>query len=208
MIRILFVCTGNTCRSPMAEAMLRHMAEERGIELDVKSAGVFAWDGAPMSQHAATILEEKNITNHQQFRSSVLNEERVYWADVILTLTIGHKQYVIQQFPSASCRTFTLKEYASDCKLNCEHNGQLQQLEAELQLKSAMGQAPTEEELSQLIILQQHIPNMDIVDPYGGSLEQYRMTVEEIQAAITNLLDKLEQSDRGTGSVGNVITDP
>lgn len=200
MVRILVICTGNTCRSPMAEAMLRHMAEQRGIELHVQSAGISAWDGEPMSQHAVTVLKEKNVTNHHHFRSSVLNERRVQWADVILTLTTSHKKYIIQQFPSASSKTFALKEYTSSFEPNCAHDDQLQQSAAELHLKITMGQALTEEESSQLAVLQQRISNaanMDIVDPYGASLEKYRVAIEEIQVAITKLLDKLEQLDCG-----------
>ncbi|NOJ70627.1 low molecular weight protein arginine phosphatase [Paenibacillus alvei] len=192
MIRILFVCTGNTCRSPIAEAMLKHMAEERGLEMHVQSAGVAAWDGTPMSQHAAAVLEEQDIGNHHEFRSAVLDEKRVQWADLILTLTTSHKRYVLQQFPSAHNKTFALKEYVSDPEQDQEQYQQLQSLAADIQLKLAMGQAPTEEELVQLAELQSRVPTMDVADPYGGSLEQYRITAAEIQAALARLLDKLQ----------------
>jgi len=192
MIRILFVCTGNTCRSPIAEAMLKHMAEERGLEIHVQSAGVAAWDGTPMSQHASTVLEEQNIANHRDFRSAALDEDRVHWADLILTLTTSHKRHVLQQFPGATSKTFALKEYVSNPDSEQEQYQQLQSLAADLQLKLAMGQAPTEDELVQLAELQRLMPNQDVGDPYGGSLEQYRMTAAEIQAALTRLLDKLQ----------------
>lgn len=192
-MRILFVCTGNTCRSPIAEAMLKHMAEERGLEMDVQSAGVAAWDGAPMSQHAAAVLEEQDIGNHHEFRSAALDEKRVQWADLILTLTTSHKRHVLQQFPGAHSKTFALKEYVSDPEQDQEQYQQLQSLAADIQLKLAMGQAPSEEELVQFAELQRLVPTMDVADPYGGSLEQYRMTAAEIQAALARLLDKLQQ---------------
>lgn len=189
MIRILFVCTGNTCRSPIAEAMLKHMAEERGLEMDVQSAGVAAWGGTPMSQYAAAVLDEQDIGNHHDFRSAALDERRVQWADLILTLTTSHKRHVLQQFPSAHNKTFALKEYVSDPEE--EQYQQLQSLAADIQLKLAMGQAPTEEELLQLAELQHRVPTTDVADPYGGSLEQYRITAAEIQAVLARLLDKL-----------------
>ena len=58
MQRILFICTGNTCRSPMAEGLLRKLAAERGLKLEVKSAGVSAVDGMPVSRHTAAILRD------------------------------------------------------------------------------------------------------------------------------------------------------
>lgn len=56
MLHILFVCTGNTCRSPMAEGLLRKLAKERGIDLEVRSAGVSAISGTSISRHVAAIL--------------------------------------------------------------------------------------------------------------------------------------------------------
>lgn len=116
MNRILFVCTGNTCRSPMAEAMLRQLAADRGLELEVKSAGVSAWDGTPMSDHAASVLKEHNIEGYETFASTALSDAEVAWADLILTLTVGHKRHVLQRFPTAADKTYTLREYAEPGK--------------------------------------------------------------------------------------------
>jgi protein-tyrosine-phosphatase len=107
MIRVLFICTGNTCRSPMAEAILKSKAIE-GIE--VKSAGVFALNGSPASAHAQTVLKENNIDHDH--RSTMLTEAEIDWATHILTMTEGHKRYVVSQFPKAADKTFTLKEFA------------------------------------------------------------------------------------------------
>ena len=107
MNHILFVCTGNTCRSPMAEAMLRSM-NIPGIE--VKSAGIFADNGSDASANAMKVLDEYNIPHDHQ--STQLNEELIQWADYILTMTTGHKQAVAGRFPRAIEKTFTLKEFA------------------------------------------------------------------------------------------------
>ncbi|MCM3338669.1 low molecular weight protein arginine phosphatase [Paenibacillus sp. MER TA 81-3] len=193
MKRILFVCTGNTCRSPMAEAMLRHLAEDRSLDLDVKSAGVAAWDGTPISEHAAEALAEQQITSHRTFRSTALNEEGIQWADIILTLTFGHKQHVLQRFPHAADKTFALKEYVEQDGAVVDEREQLLALAAELQLKLALGEEPTEEERKQLFELQRRAPSMDVADPFGGTLEQYRMTAAEIREALHLLLDKLDK---------------
>ena len=106
--RILFVCTGNTCRSPMAEALLK---SKQLPYIEVKSAGVFAMDGSDASEHVKTVLAEKGVgINHQ---SSLLRKEHVDWATYILTMTEGHKYHVTSRFPEAIGKTFTLKEFIS-----------------------------------------------------------------------------------------------
>lgn len=107
-MRILFVCTGNTCRSPMAEAILKNKAIE-GIE--VKSAGVFAVDGSPASSHARTVLGENNIP--EEHRSTLLSEAEINWATHIFTMTVGHKASVLAYFPQAANKTYTIKEFAA-----------------------------------------------------------------------------------------------
>lgn len=113
MVRVLFVCTGNTCRSPMAEAILKSKAVD-GVE--VKSAGVFAMNGSPASAHARAVLGENNIA--EQHQSTMLTETEVNWATYIFTMTEGHKASVISQYPDASEKTFTLKEFAESGAMN------------------------------------------------------------------------------------------
>ena len=108
MKNILFVCTGNTCRSPLAEYLLK---EKAGDQLSVKSAGVTAWPGVPISQGTADVLDQRGIS-HQHFSQSV-TADLVSWADVILTMTSSHKEMLSIKHPNASGKVHTLKGYAA-----------------------------------------------------------------------------------------------
>lgn len=107
MQRILFVCTGNTCRSPMAEAILRN---RNLAQVEVRSAGVYAAVGSDASEHAKSVLKENEI--HHEHTSKQLSEEDVKWATHILTMTASHKSVILHHFTEAAQKTFTLKEFA------------------------------------------------------------------------------------------------
>lgn len=109
MQRILFVCTGNTCRSPMAEAILKNKDIDA---IEVRSAGIYAVNGSEASTHAKKVLDDKGISHNH--RSSLLTQAEVNWADLILTMTSSHKQAIQQQYPQAGNKVFTLKEYSGE----------------------------------------------------------------------------------------------
>ncbi|WP_339197517.1 low molecular weight protein arginine phosphatase [Solibacillus sp. FSL R5-0449] len=105
-MNIYFICTGNTCRSPMAAAILQAKNYEN---ITVRSAGIYAHKGNEMSLNAKEILHRKNIS--QSHRSSQFTVEDAQWADLILTMTTAHKEMVLRLAGEAAHKTFTLKEY-------------------------------------------------------------------------------------------------
>lgn len=107
-MNILFVCTGNTCRSPMAAAIL----QEKRPDWIVQSAGLFVTPGIPASLGTKTILSEKGIK--LQHVSMQLTEEMAEQADVILAMTYSHKQTIDIHFPHLKGKTYTLKGEEGD----------------------------------------------------------------------------------------------
>ncbi len=190
MHHILFVCTGNTCRSPMAEGFMRKLAKERGISVDVRSAGVAAVDGMSMSRHAEAVLRDHQIQD--QITSSSLTADLLNWADLVLTLTGSHKQHVLARFPSAAGKVYTLKEFAENDQQILNDLEELDQLYASIEIRRSLGESIDAADHQRLIEIQQRIPGFDIVDPFGGTRDDYEFAAADIRKALEKLLDKLE----------------
>src|SRR3989442_7063117 len=109
MKTILFVCTGNVSRSPLAEGLFRRAVKGRG-DFRVLSAGVGAIEGQPPSAHAVQALRELGIDISQQ-RSRMLTAELVNQADYIFGMTHGHVDAVNLLYPQAVEKTFLLREF-------------------------------------------------------------------------------------------------
>ena len=150
MKRILFVCTGNTCRSPLAEHLLKAMAKDR---YEVKSAGIAAFDGDQASQQVHHVLEEKGIVIQHQAQS--VTPELIDWADLVLTMTKQHERILQESFPEQVEKIAALKAYVMEQETN-----------------------------------------LDVADPFGGSLEVYRQTRNELEELLERLIEKEESSSK------------
>lgn len=111
MLSILFICTANQCRSPMAEVIGRHLLTEAypSLEWQVGSAGVRAVDGFPATPGSATMAGRHGF-DLSRHNSRALTAALVAETDLLVTMEAAHKQTILRTFPEADGRVFLLSE--------------------------------------------------------------------------------------------------
>lgn len=113
--RILFVCTGNSCRSPMAQFLLEKYLDETKPYLhgrhDIISRGVATLNGMPASTHTADILKEKEGLDVSGFSSRRIDRQVILSSDLIFTMEDAHTDYILKFEPTAEGRVFALKKF-------------------------------------------------------------------------------------------------
>lgn len=110
-MKIMFICTGNICRSAMAEGMMKKKIEDRKIEVDVYSCGIYAETGDYATYNAIEAVKEYgvDISSH---RATNIRESRIEEMDLILCATVSHRQSVLYLYPGLEGKVYTMKEYA------------------------------------------------------------------------------------------------
>lgn len=153
--QLLFVCTGNTCRSPMAEVLMRKLAGDN-LNWSFASAGIAVLPGSLASTGARNAIAEKglDLSSHEARQVSVLDLQR---AALIVTMTHGHRDALVEYYPEAADKIFTIHSFGSKDS------------------------------------------TADVADPYGGSIELYRMTRDEIETALADLVLELHSRGSSTG---------
>jgi protein-tyrosine phosphatase len=173
--RILVICTGNICRSPLAERLLQSRLSDN---FSVGSAGTHGWNGAEMDPLAAEELRRLG-GDPAGFRSRPMRGIDIVNAGLVLTATKAHRSAALMEEPSALHRTFTLRELAWLAP----------RTEAtrvtELVARASTGRSATD------------LDEYDIPDPYGGPAQRHRQVADIILASIGPVADALQRVSRG-----------
>ena len=112
-MKIMFICTGNICRSAMAHRMLEKRLEHIGNkEIEVYSCGIYAETGDGSTYNAINVMKdyEVDLTKH---RATNIKNSNIENMDLILCATNAHKQEVIYMYPELKDKVFTMKEYVN-----------------------------------------------------------------------------------------------
>jgi protein-tyrosine phosphatase len=186
--RVLHVCTGNICRSPMAEYVMRARLVARfgaGHGLEVRSAGTYGGHaGEPMQPAAVEVLAEVGVDGAAH-RATWLREPHVDWADLVLTSSAEHRAAVLSLQPRALRRTFGLLELAR------------------LADRVAPDELPPGAPADRLRALVSGAPDLramhpaagrtadDVADPYGQPVAAFRATLATLADAVDRVVRPL-----------------
>lgn len=194
VLRVLHICTGNICRSPMAEHLMRRgladrLGEAAGL-VAVESVGTCGLSGEPMQPEARASLSGYDVDG-SAFRARELRAEHVANAELILVATREHRAAAVVLHPRAAVRTFTLLEFARLCQDVQE--AQLPHGDVVERGRALVAAARAQRGQTAL----QSPGDDDLVDPYRQPQDAYTACAERVQAALQRPLDLLA-ADCGT----------
>lgn len=115
-MEIMFICTGNICRSAMAHKLMeKKLKDNKIIDIEVYSCGIFAENGDRPTYNAIEVTKEYDV-DLKEHKATNIRSSKIEEMDLILCATMSHKYSVIQMYPSLANKVYTLKEYVNEDK--------------------------------------------------------------------------------------------
>lgn len=180
--RVLAVCTGNICRSPLMAALLRAGMGEEGEGIAVTSAGTSALIGHPVHSTVVTQLNALGLPTPREVARQ-LTAPMVDDADLVLTAERAHRSRVVRLSPRAVRRTFTLLEFAELARLDALTVPGTKRIDPPaLRFTRLLKEAPR-------LRAERVSRDDDIADPFGRDEAAFQLTAERIGTAVRAILD-------------------
>lgn len=190
-VRILPVCTGNVCRSPLAMQLLRLQLDPRTFSL--ASAGVAAVVGAPMDPVSRLVAERLGVPDAGEHVARQLTKHMVDEADLVLALTLEHRRQIVELRPAATKYTYTLREFARIVD---------EVPDAEFACAVEVAKHPVKAALAAVAAHRGTLPpvapsTLDVVDPFGRSARVHQKAAAEIAPAVNSISRFFRQTISG-----------
>ena len=113
-MKVMFICTGNTCRSAMAEAYAKKIVHEQNLKLQFYSAGTYASTGEHASFNSIEVMKEHDVDLSMHTATNIIDSD-INNMDLILCATNSHKIFLTHYYPDLASKIYTIKEYADKC---------------------------------------------------------------------------------------------
>ena len=121
---VLFICTGNTCRSPLAEAWFNKIAEAESLPYRASSAGLAAMNGTPASKHSQSAAAEMGASL-EKFQSRMVTVEMLKNAELVVCMTGSHCRYITAAMPELAEKVHALMEFSNGGDVSDPYGGTL-----------------------------------------------------------------------------------
>ncbi|MFE1645842.1 low molecular weight phosphatase family protein [Microbacterium sp. P01] len=195
MIEVLTVCTGNICRSPLAEQLLRTRLSD--LDVHVASAGTRGLRDAPMTPEALRLATELGVdpADSSAHRSRYLTEAQLSDPDLILAMTREHRRAIVELAPSRLRSTFTVREFA---RLAADIDDELLREAAESAGPDASSRVRAVAALVAsrrgLVLPPDDPTDDDVIDPYRRSWSTYQLSASQLEPATREVVRVLRDA--------------
>ena len=194
IFRILTVCTGNICRSPLAEQLLK--AAFQGVEhIEIDSAGTQAMIDHPMPEHSLEIAQDNKVVDSELHRGKQLLESHLDAADLILAMDRGHRRKVVELSPRATRKVFTVREFKRLIDVTTDEHLREEIATADGTPAGKLRAAVEAARLGRSDLLPLEDPaDDDVVDPYGKEKAVYDASAQQLIPVVADVASYLRRA--------------